>query len=506
MVNRTIPFPILSTLAGAGISYYSFFLLQSAGPAAGSGILLGMLVPVPLICFLRVAVSFPGPLFSDPRRLAFCSLAEIHTAAFCLGLALGLGAGGAVPRGLNLGLPAETLTGLSGILLNDPRTLADGRGMAQLSLKTAADSRGTRVSAGGRIAVFFPDEAMPRLKDFGRGSLVYIEGRLVSGENPLFRASSVHITKAAPALEQFRTGLRQGITERFTGGSGGRGKNWGGLALALLLGIRDNLDTELAGVYQRAGCSHVLALSGMHLAILSSLIAFFLKRPLGLKAAAITGALFILLYVFLVGSQPSLNRAALMYLLGTLAVLGALPKKPGYLLGLAFLIQIVIWPDSGLSVSFILSYLALAGILSIGEALVQIFRGLVPKVLLQPLAASLGAFLATAAATAFFFGVLRPAGIVAGLIIVPLTTLFMIGAMAWFVLGFLSPFLASLLGSGLSLLYTLMDRVVSLAARLPGFPVSRPLWALILSLGLSVFIIWFGKWYGALKHRLPSFV
>jgi competence protein ComEC len=501
MVARGTRFPILSAVTGAGISYYGFSVLKSAGLVTGYGVLPVVFFPALLISLFRVLAAFPGELFTDPRGRRLCLLAEIHITAFSLGLVLGLGAGGAVPRGIALGLPEETLTGISGTLLDDPRTLADGRGMARLSLQTAADGRGTRVSARGRLTVFFPDEAMPRLKDFGRGSTVYVEGRFAAGENPLFRASSTHVIKAAPALEQFRTGLRMGIMERFGGGE----RSWGGLALALLLGIRDNLDTDLAGFYQKAGCSHVLALSGMHLAIVSSLLAFFLKRPLGLKAAALTGAVFVFLYVFLVGSQPSLNRAALMYLLGTLAVLGALPKKAGFLLGLAFLLQIVIWPESGLSVSFILSYLALAGILSAGGALGQIFRGLIPGLLLQPLAASLGAFLATSAATAFFFGELRPVGIAAGLIIVPLTTLFMIGALAWLALGFLSPFLASFPGQGLSLLYTLMNRLVSLAARFPGLPVSRPFLVLALSLGLWVFLVWLGKRYGAFKRRLPSF-
>jgi competence protein ComEC len=505
MVARGTYFPILSAVIGAAVSYYGFSVPRDMGLVTGYGVLLVIFFPVLPISLFRVLTSFPGELFTDPRRRRLCSALKIHITAFSLGLVLGLGAGGAVPRSVNLGLPEETVTGISGTLLNDPRALADGRGMAQISPRAAVDGRGTRASAQGRLTVFFPDETMPRLKDFGRGSLVYVEGRLAPGGEPLFRASSVHITKAAPALEQFRTGLRLGIMEKFSGGTGGGKRAWGGLALALLLGIRDNLDTELAGFYQKAGCSHVLALSGMHLAIVSSLIAFFLKRPLGLKAAAVTGAVFIFFYVFLVGSQPSLNRAALMYFLGTLAVLGTLPKKAGLLLGLAFLLQIVIWPESGLSISFILSYLALAGILTAGEALGQIFRGWIPGFLLYPLAASLGAFIATSAATAFFFGELRFIGIAAGLIIVPLTTLFMIGALAWLALSFLSPFLASFLGGGLSLLYALMDRLISLAARFPGIPVSRPFLVLALSLGLWAFIIWLGKRYAAGKRRLAAF-
>jgi competence protein ComEC len=277
------------------------------------------------------------------------------------------------------------------------------------------------------------------------------------------------------------------------------------MALALLLGIRDNLDAGVSDLYQKAGSSHILALSGMHLAILSALIAFCLKKPLGLRAASLAGAVFIILYVFLVGSQPSLVRAAIMYLLGTLAVLGTLPKSPGLLLGLSFIIQIALRPASGLSVSFLLSYSALAGILSAGEALHHVFRGKLPEALLQPLTASLGAFLATAGITAFFFGTLRPVGIVAGLFIVPLTSLFMTAALAWLALDFIIPPLAALLGRGLALLYGFMDYLVSLAAEAPGMPVFRLLPVFALSLGLLVFIIWFGKWYGALKHRLSSF-
>jgi competence protein ComEC len=513
MVTRNQQPPILSLVFGAGLSYYGFSLFRDG--LGGPAILGFLFFPVLLLCLFRVLTRFPGELFADPRDRRLNTLMGQHIAAFSLGLVLGLGSAGAVARHISLGLPGETITGISGTLLDDPRLTAGGRGLGSLALENAAGRGGIRSSARGRIAVFFPDEAVSRLKEFGRGSRIHVEGALVSGtagpglaggENLLFRAVSVHILQPAPALEQFRTGIRLEIVRRFSPGmaAGDSGRGWGGLALALLLGIRDNLDTGLAGLYRKAGCSHILALSGMHLAIVSSLIAFFLKRPLGLKAAAVAGAVFIFLYVFLVGSQPSLNRAALMYFLGTLAVLGALPKKPGFLLGLAFLIQITLWPESGLSISFILSYAALTGILSLGEALHGLFRGKIPELLLQPLSASAGAFLATAGVTAFFFGDLRPIGMAAGLVMVPLITLFMITSLAFLVLGLFPP-LAPILGQGLSLLYGLMDRLISLAAGAPGIAVSRPLWAAGLSLGLSVFILWSGNRYGAFKRRLPSF-
>jgi competence protein ComEC len=214
------------------------------------------------------------------------------------------------------------------------------------------------------------------------------------------------------------------------------------------------------------------------------------------------GAAFILLYVFLVGPQPSLLRAAVMYLIGALAVFCGFKREPLSFLSLAFLIQIILWPESGQSLSFILSYLALWGILRAGPLFQGLFRGMIPESLLSPLSASLGAFLATGAVTAAFFGVLRPVGIVAGLLIVPLTTVFMIGSLIWLVSGFLlalapglSPGLQSsalgrLPAGILSFLYQVLERIVSLASRMPGFV--SPGWVPVLLASLLVFsLIWF---------------
>ena len=104
---------------------------------------------------------------------------------------------------------------------------------------------------------------------------------------------------------------------------------------------------------------------------------------------------------------------------------------------------------------------------------------MIPDVLAQPLAASLGAFIATAAGTTWFFGSLRPMGIFAGLIIVPLTTLFMLGALAAWILP------GNYLGVILTILYNVLKGLVSLAAQVPGIPLSDPLAVTALSLGVS---------------------
>jgi competence protein ComEC len=230
----------------------------------------------------------------------------------------------------------------------------------------------------------------------------------------------------------------------------------------------------------------------MHLAILVSIISFLLKKPLGLRLAAIAGAVIIVAYCFIVGPLPSLNRAAIMYLLGVTAVLGMLKRDMLSLLCMAFLIQLIFVPASGFSLSFILSYLALAGILVIGKAINGALLGKIPAFLLQPLSASLGAFLATAGVSAWFFNDLRPVGILAGLILAPFATVFMVLSIAWLGLDFITPALSFLPGKILSLLYWLMEKTAALAAAVPGIK-ANPFFIILLSLLMIAAIIWLDR-------------
>ena len=156
---------------------------------------------------------------------------------------------------------------------------------------------------------------------------------------------------------------------------------------------------------------------------------------------------------------------------------------------MTFLIQLVIRPSAGNSLSFILSYLAIAGILTMGEFLHGLFQGRVPEFLASPLSASLGAYLSTQVVAAGF-GVVRPAGALAGMVIVPLTTVFMIAVIAALPISFVAPFLMRYLDLWLSLYYGLLERAVSLAALAPGLAAKgwgRELALTLLSAGLCLY-------------------
>jgi competence protein ComEC len=480
-------FPLSALTAGAAFSYSGVYLFKTTH-AGFPGFPLGIewAVAAAAVLLWSVFLALGSPFVSRQR---FFRHGVMLGLAFALGLLLGTGISRGVPPALSLGLPAERVSALEGILLEDPRALSGGNGMAALDL-TRTWSDGVRSGARGKVTVIFPGGRLEDLKEFGRKSRVYLEGNFIAPQTGnkgnatgpgLFRAVGVHVVAPASPLERFRTGLRRNLVSRF---SRPDNQSWGSLSLALLLGIRDNLDSHFSLAYRNAGVSHVLALSGMHLAVLSALIAFIFKPVLGPKGAAALGALFIIVYVFLVGSQPSLDRAAIMYLLGALAIACSFARNPASLLYLAFIVQIVRQPESGVSVSFILSYQALWGILHTGLEIAELFRGKIPPALLQPLSASLGAFIITASVSAAGFGILQPAGILAGLIIVPVTTLFMVLSIGYLILEQLLPILAQPLGMALSLIYTFLDRVVGFSARVPGIGIPAWLPVFVFSLAL----------------------
>ena len=475
-IDRLRITPVFCTAIAAAAGYYILFKLAFAV------IVSVLLLAVTALCFFRVISSFNfGIKFLNSGSERGLQITFVRAAAFTAGLALGLCAADAGKNEVNLGMDSGKVTAVEGALLEDPRVIASGSAMASLSLKKCSGAGGLRVSGSGEITVFFPRESAEKLKQYGRGAVIFAEGTLRSSpQGWSFSARSLHITKKAPLLERTRTGIRLNLSDRFNGG------DWSALSLALLLGIRDNLDSGFTAQYRDAGLSYILALSGMHLAIIAALIAFFLKKTLGLKASAVTGSIFIIFYCLLVGPMPSLNRSAFMYIIGVITILGFFPKRSISVLSISFIIQIIVSPASGNSLSFILSYIALLGILITSRSLSFLLAGVIPDFILQPLSLSCGAFLATAGICGFTFGVIAPIGIIAGLFIVPLTAAFMAGSLLWLLLDIFS--VSGVLSPALSIVYRVMESIASAAGHVPGIH-ANPVLVLVISLSISILLV-----------------
>jgi len=194
-----------------------------------------------------------------------------------------------------------------------------------------------------------------------------------------------------------------------------------------------------------------------------------------------------------------------MYLIGTFMIWGLLKGKPFSLLSMAFIIQIVFQSETGISLSFILSYLALTGILTMGESIRALFRGRLPEIINGSLSASLGAFIITAPVVVYYFGTLRPIGIIAGLLVAPISSLFIILSLIALALSFIPFPLWDIVSFVLTLVYRSLEFIVTIAGRVPGITVSNPFPVLIFTILFWLAILLVRKWDSSHRNSVASF-
>ena len=167
-------------------------------------------------------------------------------------------------------------------------------------------------------------------------------------------------TKTYGQLEEFLSQLRYESDVLFWKLLGEKN---GATASAMVLGQKKGMDSEVKALYQGAGISHLLAISGLHLSLIGAGL-FGLLKKVRLPAALSAGisALILIAYAQLTGMGVSTRRALVMFLLFLAA--GLLKRTPDLptSLAVAALFLLVPKPQRILDAGFQLSFSAVLGI------------------------------------------------------------------------------------------------------------------------------------------------
>ena len=145
------------------------------------------------------------------------------------------------------------------------------------------------------------------------------------------------------------------------------------LGQALLLGIRDDLPKDMVDRFRETGTSHLLAISGLHIGVLLGLSLVASQWVLGRRRHLylIAPLLLIWLYALVAGMSPSVTRAAIMGTVYLAAYFVGRPRSVLPALGLSAAAMVAIDPQILWSVSFQLSFAAMAGIALLAEPISQ---------------------------------------------------------------------------------------------------------------------------------------
>ena len=134
----------------------------------------------------------------------------------------------------------------------------------------------------------------------------------------------------------------------------------------LLLNEKHNFPEDVKNNFDRIGVYHLIATSGIHIAVLSRFCLWILKKTkFTYRSSALISSFIILLFMALTGFSGSIMRAGIVAILSSIGILIFRKPDPLNSLGLALLIICLTNPNAALDIGVCLSVFASLGIILI---------------------------------------------------------------------------------------------------------------------------------------------
>ncbi len=252
-----------------------------------------------------------------------------------------------------------------------------------------------------------------------------------------------------------------------------------GFLTALVTGDKAGLDPGVKTDMARAGIFHLMAVSGMHICFLVSLLTLFTGyEP---RRRALVCVPVLVFFALAVGATPSVLRACIFQFSFMLAqLLGREEDRWTTLLG-ALALLLLLDPFSAANIGLQLSFGAVAGIGLVTPRAFKRLRRLrlretgawtrwVNRVLMrlwQILATSLGAMVFTVPLSAYYFGTFSILAIVTNLLVLPVALVLFVAALLVGLVGMVLPGVAAALGAAAAIPGRYVLWVVKTLAAIP---------------------------------------
>ena len=242
---------------------------------------------------------------------------------------------------------------------------------------------------------------------------------------------------------------------------------------ALTIGDRSYLSYGFYENLKAAGVSHLMVVSGLHLAIIVSLVNKLIEKVIYNRyLKAITVLLTVLFMTALCGFTKSIIRAGLCYIIYALSIVLKRDNTPENTLGAAVTLILIAEPFAILSVSFQLSVLATLGITAAALPVTKYLKEYVFKntwlIYIVDLAVvTLSALLFTLPVTAWIFGYVSVVAVIANILVAYAVTLALYFAAAGLVFYCIFPLIGQILLVAASLVTKYVNFVINMLGSLP---------------------------------------
>ncbi len=245
-----------------------------------------------------------------------------------------------------------------------------------------------------------------------------------------------------------------------------------GIAEALLIGYKEDLDKDVVQAYSNTGVVHIIAISGMHLGLIYAVLVWiFLRLPVIKRNTAIRVVIILsCLWVFslITGGSASVLRSAVMF---TCILIGKEFFKQASIYNSlttsAFLLlcydPFLLW-----DVGFQLSYCAVIGIIWLQKPIQNLFysKYKFTRDLWQLCSVTIAAQVLTLPICIYYFHQIPTLFLITNLICVPLSTVILFAEILLIGISPV-PFIAAVLGKFIYVLTWLMNFIIDKCNKLP---------------------------------------
>lgn len=281
-----------------------------------------------------------------------------------------------------------------------------------------------------------------------------------------------------------------------------------GIAEALLIGYKEDLDKDVVQAYSNTGVVHIIAISGMHLGLIYAVLAWLFSKLPGFRKNKFSQALLIIsclwLFSLITGASASVLRSAVMF---TCIVTGKHFFRQAVIynsLAASAFILLVYDPYLLWDVGFQLSYTAVIGIVWLQKPIENLIypKNNMFRKIWSMCAVTLAAQVLTLPVCIYYFHQVPMMFLITNLVCVPLSTVILFGEIFLLLISFIHP-LAGIVGKCIYLLTAAMNFIVDACNNLAFSPADNIYATKFSTALLYCFVISFSM--SLLKKKKPLF-
>lgn len=253
---------------------------------------------------------------------------------------------------------------------------------------------------------------------------------------------------------------------------------------ALIIGDRVEIPKEINNAFVRTGTIHILAISGLHVGLISYIFYLFLRILRIPRRISYTLLIFMLIgYTLLTGGSSPVVRSTIMAITYIGGLLFLRRHQILNSLALSCLLILIFKPQQLFNAGFQLSFLSILSIIVLVPLIEKWFKyniillskrdgsylrfKKISRYILGLLIVSFGAWLGIIPVVGYYFKIITPVAIVANLFVIPLSFLVLTVGFLTLLAGLISAVVAQILANTNILSISLLIKGSSLLSRIP---------------------------------------